>query len=70
MRVLIAAEFTCVRCGKLEGDTSKLVADHIKAHRGNPDLFWDEANIQCMCDACHSSIKQQEEQSVLVGVWD
>lgn len=70
MRVLLSATYTCARCGKLEGDTSKLVADHIKAHRGNADLFWDEANLQCICSVCHSSLKQAEEQSDVVGVWD
>lgn len=69
-RVLLDAMYTCDMCGRLEGDTSKLVADHIKPHRGNPVLFWDENNLQCLCTECHSSTKQVEEQSDLVGVWD
>ncbi len=69
-RVLLTAMYTCAMCGKLEGDTSKLVADHVKPHRGNASLFWDENNIQCLCSECHSSDKQREEQSELIGVWD
>lgn len=69
---LIRDGFTCRKCGRLEGNSSKLVADHIKPHRGNPDLFWDPDNIQTLCaEPCHSSIKQAEEQDSLNmrGVW-
>lgn len=69
-RVLLVALFTCARCGRLEGDTSKLVCDHKRPHRGNPDLFWDERNLQCLCWECHSGDKQREEQGMPVGVWD
>lgn len=69
-RVLLNATYTCVICGVLEGDTSKLVADHIRPHRGSAERFWDEGNLQCVCAQCHSSIKQREEQSELIGVWD
>lgn len=69
-RVLLAAMYTCAMCGRLEGNTAKLVADHIKPHRGNPVLFWNESNLQVLCSECHSSVKQSEEQAELVGVWD
>lgn len=64
--------YTCRLCGKLEGDTSKLVADHIKPHRGNETLFWDEANVWTICAPCHASAKQKAEQRTRhqVGVWD
>jgi 5-methylcytosine-specific restriction protein A len=29
--------------------------DHIKAHKGDPRLFWDRTNLQGLCRACHSS---------------
>jgi 5-methylcytosine-specific restriction protein A len=29
------------------------VVDHIKPHRGNKDLFWDENNWQAMAKICH-----------------
>ena len=28
--------------------------DHIKPHRGNYALFWDETNWQSLCHECHS----------------
>ncbi|TNB46528.1 HNH endonuclease [Martelella lutilitoris] len=47
----------CVRCG----EPSELV-DHIKAHKGNQQLFWDRTNWQPLCHHCHNSAKQSEER--------
>ncbi len=30
------------------------VVDHIKPHRGDEDLLWDEANLNPMCRGCHN----------------
>ena len=67
--VLVDAAFQCQMCGNVEGDTSKLVADHRKPHRGDPELFWDRANLWCLCEVCHSTVKQREEQAAPAGVW-
>lgn len=64
--VLVRDLFTCCRCRRIEGNTSLLVADHVKPHRGDEHLFWDDANIKAMCKACHDSIKQSEERA---GRW-
>jgi 5-methylcytosine-specific restriction enzyme A len=62
-QVLVEALFTCARCGVMLGEaTSQLVADHIRPHRGDEALFWDRANLQCLCKACHDSAKQSEER--------
>jgi 5-methylcytosine-specific restriction protein A len=61
--VLLLQGFTCTRCGKLEGDTSQLVADHVKPHRGDEALFWDENNLTCICKPCHDGAKQREERA-------
>ncbi|MCG5483671.1 MAG: HNH endonuclease [Sinorhizobium meliloti] len=65
MKVLIRDLFTCqmVGCGKVEGDTSQLVADHKIQHQGDEALFWDESNLQCLCKPCHDKLKQQEERA-------
>jgi 5-methylcytosine-specific restriction endonuclease McrA len=56
--------FTCQMCGKIESDTSKLVCDHRRPHRGDLDLFWDEANVQTLCPLpCYSKHTQREEQA-------
>lgn len=55
--------FTCQMCGRLEGNTSLLVADHRRPHRGDLDMFWDDANLQTLCASpCHSKHKQRIEQ--------
>lgn len=67
--VLLRDMFTCRMCGRLEHDTSKLVADHKRPHRGDERLFWDERNLWTLCAPCHSGAKQREEQSAPQGVW-
>lgn len=61
MAVLERDAFTCRYCDGVFSDTSQLVADHIVPHRGNAKLFWDEANLQCLCARDHSKVKQAEE---------
>lgn len=46
--------------GKVEAAT---VVDHIKPHRGDQKLFWDQANWQPLCKPCHDSFKQRQEKS-------
>ncbi|PZQ55562.1 MAG: hypothetical protein DI555_07950 [Novosphingobium pentaromativorans] len=57
--------FTCQwpGCGRLIGETSKLVADHKTPHRGDERLFWDEENLTTLCANCHSSKKQSAERA-------
>jgi 5-methylcytosine-specific restriction enzyme A len=62
-QVLARDLFTCQMCGKLEAQTSQLVADHKLPHRGNEGLFWDAGNIQCLCKPCHDGTKQSEERA-------
>lgn len=62
--VLVRDLFTCQMCGKVGADTSKLVADHRRPHRGDLTLFWDEGNIETLCASpCHSRHKQRMEQA-------
>lgn len=62
--VLVRDRFTCQMdgCGKLDADTSRLVADHKVPHRGDERLFWDAGNLQCLCKACHDRLKQRTER--------
>jgi len=30
------------------------IVDHIRPHRGRPELFFDESNLQTMCKSHHS----------------
>ena len=38
------------------------VVDHIKPHKGDTALFWNQANWQALCKACHDGAKQREER--------
>lgn len=59
--VLVRDGFACGKCGVIETETRKLVADHVRPHRGDEALFWDEGNLQTLCAPCHGSAKQREE---------
>jgi 5-methylcytosine-specific restriction enzyme A len=37
------------------------VPDHIKAHKGDAELFWDEGNLQPLCIPCNSRKAANEE---------
>ena len=39
------------------------VCDHITPHRGDPVLFYDELNLQGLCDRCHNSGKRRDENA-------
>ena len=61
--ILLRDQFTCQMCGRLEPDTSKLVADHVHPHRNDLDLFWN-GELQTLCASpCHSKHKQRMEQA-------
>ncbi|HHK4509399.1 TPA: HNH endonuclease [Pseudomonas aeruginosa] len=51
----------CVYCARKGLVTAANTVDHIVAHRGDADLFWDQSNWQSLCGPCHSSVKQAEE---------
>lgn len=55
----------CVYCAKLGRTAAASVVDHIVAHRGDKDLFWDQDNWQSLCKPCHDTVKQAEEASGL-----
>ena len=61
--ILLRDGFTCQwpGCGRIEPNSSLLVADHKRAHRGDERMFWDESNLQTLCKPCHDSRKQRAE---------
>jgi 5-methylcytosine-specific restriction protein A len=64
--VLVRDSFTCQwpGCGRVEADTSLLVADHIEPVRVAPERKWDEANLRCLCKACHDGPRQAQEVAI------
>lgn len=63
LNILKRDRFTCQwpGCGRVTGDTSQLVADHRRPHRGDAALFWDEDNLETLCKPCHDGPKQRAE---------
>jgi 5-methylcytosine-specific restriction endonuclease McrA len=63
-QVLTEQLFTCQwpGCGRVVVPASQAVCDHIRPHRGDPRLFWDRSNLQCLCKKHHDSAKQREER--------
>lgn len=53
--------FTCQFCERTDPNASRLEADHKIRHLGDPKLFWDINNLQCLCKSCHAKEKQREE---------
>ena len=43
--------------------TAATVVDHIKEHKGDLELFWDQDNWQSLCETDHNSTKQQIERN-------
>ncbi|QAZ46132.1 endonuclease [Mesorhizobium sp. Pch-S] len=72
-KVLKRDFYTCQRTGVLligkHPAPNSPVVDHKKAHRGNPELFWDEKNLHAVSKAYHDSTKQAEEAKDIKGVW-
>lgn len=48
----------CQAQGRVEAATD---VDHVRPHRGIPALFWNRANLQALCHACHSTKTQGGE---------
>ena len=60
--ILVRDGFKCQMCGRLNGYTKFLVADHKVPHRGNSALFWDANNLWTLCKSpCHDKHKQAME---------
>lgn len=53
----------CVMCSALGLISEATVVDHIRPHKDDADLFWDESNWQALCKHHHDSAKQSEEKT-------
>ena len=53
----------CVKCYEKGMAVEATVVDHIKPHRGDPVLFWDENNWQSLCKPCHDDKTWNEDSN-------
>lgn len=51
---------TCYCCGQKSN-----TVDHLKAHKGNDELFFKEDNMIAMCQVCHSTVTQLFDRSAI-----
>ena len=61
-RAFLRAHPLCRFCEATSRVTLATLVDHIKPHRGDEALFWDEGNWQGLCTTCHNSVKQAQEK--------
>lgn len=52
----------CTFCAQRGIVTAASVADHVKPHRGNYELFY-HGKLQSLCKLCHDGAKQAQEAS-------
>lgn len=66
-RVLIRDAYVCQKTGVLligkHPAPDSAVAHHKTPHRGDPVLFWDEANIEAVAKSWHDSVAQALENA-------
>lgn len=53
----------CSHCESIGLVVAASVIDHIVAHKGDMELFWDSDNWQSLCKECHDSWKKRLEGS-------
>ena len=53
----------CAMCSAIGRTKLAALVDHIKPHRGDPQLFWDRSNWQSLCATCHSGAKAVQERT-------
>lgn len=58
----LATHPLCVMCDKEGKVEPARVADHVRPHRGDAALFWDETNLQSLCRPHHDRDKQATEK--------
>lgn len=57
----LAIQPLCEFCLVTEDITDAEVVDHKRKHNGDPELFFDPANLQSLCKHHHDSAKQMIE---------
>lgn len=68
IEVLTRDLYTCqqtgvILAGKANAPDSPVV-DHIRPHRGCPELFWSPENLQSVAKSWHDSEKQRQEKTL------
>ena len=58
-RAYLGAHPLCAMCEATGRTTMATVVDHVKPHKGDEALFFDETNWQSLCKPCHDGAKAE-----------
>lgn len=61
-RIFLHRNPLCVECRRLGYYVPATEVDHIKPHKGDKKLFWDEKNWQGLCESHHSAKTARENR--------
>ena len=62
-RAFLARNPLCRMCQAVGRTTIATVVDHVKPHKGDETLFWDQANWSPLCKPCHDGAKAELERT-------
>ena len=51
-KTFLSTNLFCIECEKRGKTVFATQTDHIKPHRANLEVFWDESNWQPLCSSC------------------
>lgn len=57
----MGTEPICRMCKQVDRITPVAVVDHVKPHKGDIELFFDDTNLQSLCVTHHNATKQRQE---------
>ncbi len=60
-RIYLRSHPLCVDCQKQSRIVQATYLDHIKPHKGDLTLFWNQSNWQGLCHSCHSRKTAQQD---------
>lgn len=53
----------CVTGARYKDDVRLANVNHVRAHKGDPELFYDLDNLETVCQGCHSKWIQKQERT-------
>ena len=62
----LVTEPLCRMCREEGRVTASAIVDHVRAHKGSPELFFDFANTQSLCKPHHDAAAQSRDRTGIV----
>jgi 5-methylcytosine-specific restriction enzyme A len=60
-RLFLQEHPLCEECKTSGVVKAATVVDHVEAHKGNEELFWNQSNWQALCKECHDRKTAKED---------